>query len=558
MSAPVSTAVSSVPCCFSGATSCAGISSSAVASDPGHGAPRLSTSVAPALVDQTALFRGFLAYLENQQSVSSAVSTLASVQANTSLVYSAAPSGRPISVVGLPPGTSPLFAPVRGSGSGRGWGPQGRPPHRGLASSFPAHLVAAREVTGLERDRSWGAPSSWGYYGEGAPTAVGDQAYLGLDYGEYGFSSDPYRPHTFEQQPPSDFGSEFEFSDHSALPEDDFSGDADNYRGVDPRVVDREARSILYRYMGDLYRDASDTIGEPSHGAGSELGGCPTAPNSGLFSDAPRRRSGINLPSEFGSEFSRLDSANDFKAVPRGSDSTFLFNEPGQSKFFGPKRLAPETVAFANSLRDPVSANKSPVDSKEFKRDFSHWSFVDRASSLAGRLAIYSAALADILCRAVELEVTEEDLVTVRALILEISAMQFSQAARLRLFAIERNRHNTLTSLGLRDRLNVNAAVRIPRDGEFLFGGKLLECVDSDISMHKRAREVAGRLAKPRLSENVLRGQRFRPYTSFSSRGRGQPFRVRGRGFRRSVRGRGMAQGRGFPMWSSSSGFSQK
>ena len=82
-----------------------------------------------------------------------------------------------------------------------------------------------------------------------------------------------------------------------------------------------------------------------------------------------------------------------------------------------------------------------------------------------------------------------------RALILEISAMQFSQAARLRLFAIDRNRHLTLNSLGLRDRMNVSAAVRIPRDGEFLFGGKLLESVDSDISMHKRAKEVAGRLA---------------------------------------------------------------
>ena len=138
-------------------------------------------------------------------------------------------------------------------------------------------------LTGLERDRSWGAPSSWGYFGEGAPTAVGDQTSVGLDYGEYGFSSDPYRPHTFEHQPPSDFGSEFEVLDHSALPEDDFSGDVDNYRGVDPRAVDQEARSILYRYMGDLYRDASDTVGEPSHGAGSELGGVIRLRISGSF-----------------------------------------------------------------------------------------------------------------------------------------------------------------------------------------------------------------------------------------------------------------------------------
>ena len=38
--------------------------------------------------------------------------------------------------------------------------------------------------------------------------------------------------------------------------------------------------------------------------------------------------------------------------------------------------------------------------------------------------------------------------------------------------------------------MNISAAVRIPRDGEFLFFGKFLDGIDSDISMHKRAREV--------------------------------------------------------------------
>ena len=340
-------------------------------------------------------------------------------------------------------------------------------------------------------------------------------------------------------------------------PSSGVSGDVDNYRGVVPHVVDKEARSLLFNYMGDLYRDATDTIGEPSHGAGSELGGWYSAPNTGLFTDAPRCRLGINLPSEFATEYSRMDKTNDFKAVPRGSYSTFLFNDPGQSQFFGPKRLAPDTVAFSNSLRDPVSVNKSPLDSREFKRDFSLWSFVDRASSLAGRLAIYSAALTDILIRAVELEVSEEDLITVRALILEISAMQFSQAAHLRLFAPDRNCAFTLNSLGLTDRMNISAAVRIPRDGEFLFSGKFLDGVDSDISMHKRAREVAGRIAKPRFSD-ASRRQRFRPATSFSSRGRAQPFRARGRGFRRPVRGRGAAYGRGTPVWSAASASNRK
>ena len=138
-------------------------------------------------------------------------------------------------------------------------------------SFFPARLPYARVFPGLEEDRSWGAPPFWGDFGGRAPTAVGDQSYLGPVYGEYSYPSDPYRPHMLEQPPPSDFGLEYDILDPFVSPEDDFSGDVDNYRGVDARAVDKEARSLLYRYMGDLYRDATDTIGEPSHGAGSEL-----------------------------------------------------------------------------------------------------------------------------------------------------------------------------------------------------------------------------------------------------------------------------------------------
>ena len=159
---------------------------------------------------------------------------------------------------------------------------------------------------------------------------------------------------------------------------------------------------------------------------------------------------------------------NAFKAVLRGTDNAFLFAEPDQSLFFGPKQLAPDTIAFADSLRDPATT-KSPLESKEYKRESSVWAFISRASSLAGRLAIYSAALTDILVRAEELEVSEEDAVTVRALLLELSAMQFSQAARMLLFATSHYRNLTLSSMGLRDRLNISAAVRIPRDGEYLF-----------------------------------------------------------------------------------------
>ena len=140
---------------------------------------------------------------------------------------------------------------------------------------------------------------------------------------------------------------------------------------------------------------------------------------------------------------------------------------------------------------------------------------------------------------------SEEDVVTIRALILEVSAMQFSGAAHMQLFAIGQHRNLALDTMGLRDRLNVSAAVRIPKDGEYLFNGRLLDSVDTDLSMNKRVKEVSSRLAKPRR-EDAFRRTRTRPYTSFSSQGRGRSFRARGRGFSRPTRGRGGAFGRGF------------
>ena len=132
----------------------------------------------------------------------------------------------------------------------------------------------------------------------------------------------------------------------NTLPEDYFSGDVDNYRGTIPALLIGRLALFCTDIWGTftamrLILSGSRRTGQaPSWGGGG--GGWHSAPYSGLFFDAPRRRPGINLPSEFGSEFSRLDLANDFKAVPRGSDSTFRFNEPGHSKFFGPKRLAPD------------------------------------------------------------------------------------------------------------------------------------------------------------------------------------------------------------------------
>ena len=128
------------------------------------------------------LFRDILSFMERQRArppvTSSAVSSSAPVQSSRRLIYTAALSGLPYSAVN-PPVPSSLPAPVSGSRGVQGH--QGRPLFRentsrcllsssllGYGTSRPSH----------EGDRSWGSPS-WGSFGEGVPTAVGGQDFLG-------------------------------------------------------------------------------------------------------------------------------------------------------------------------------------------------------------------------------------------------------------------------------------------------------------------------------------------------------------------------------------------
>ena len=129
------------------------------------------------------------------------------------------------------------MAPVLGGGGGSG--AAGATTLRTDPPFYSTRLRRACCNTGYEGDRSWGAPILWGAFGEGAPTAVGDQNYLGPYHGEYLYPSDPYRSHPFEHQPPpfQDFGTDFVPSfPSSANSEADFlgSGDIVNFQGVVP------------------------------------------------------------------------------------------------------------------------------------------------------------------------------------------------------------------------------------------------------------------------------------------------------------------------------------
>ena len=119
--------------------------------------------------------------------------------------------------------------------------------------------------------------------------------------------------------------------------------------------------------------------------------------------------------------------------------------------------------------------------SKDYRLLDKSWQFVSEASAFAARLAAYSTALVDLLIRADELVVSEEDKASVHGLLLDLSALNFSQASRMKLHATKCRRHLALSSLKLPKDFNENAVDRISCVGPRIFGGKFLEAVDSDL-----------------------------------------------------------------------------
>ena len=69
------------------------------------------------------------------------------------------------------------------------------------------------------------------------------------------------------------------------------------------------------------------------------------------------------------------------------------------------KKIVLGTRAFGSA----VCARSSPFKSSDFKRHEYKWKFVENASSLCERIAIFSTILAYIIGRAEALQVTQED-----------------------------------------------------------------------------------------------------------------------------------------------------
>ena len=256
------TAVFGFACCVSGATSCAGNSSSAFLL-VAQSMASLGRPLASPLLWSISTFsheiyhRGFVSRVRFNLTVVHVLFTLLP------------PSDRPFSTVGNTSRSLPtLPAPVRGlRGLGGGWGQQGRPPLRG----FSPHFFPARFPW-----REKGFPRTGGKQILGCSSFFWGDFRWTSTYGGRGsiilrpslrwvfrfYPSDPYRPHTLEHVASFGFRTglclfgSFRVSGRTIFPVT-----FDNFRRVVPRVVDKEARSLLFKYMGDLYRVATNIFG---------------------------------------------------------------------------------------------------------------------------------------------------------------------------------------------------------------------------------------------------------------------------------------------------------
>ena len=339
---------------------------------------------------------------------------------------------------------------------------------------------------------------------------------------------------------------------HSAEPidpshsfDDDFSVQDDDFVYAEDSVSDcvstgLEAEALLKRYGGDLYL--------PSYNkAPGEFASNTPSDSARFFRTRTSDEAGIELPLGFSREYDNISSSREFNGMVGSISKGFRFQKETAEKYFITEKASLELMALGDSL-----AESFPLKARAFREEDSRWCRMSDSSRSISRLSVYSTALADLLVRADELDIKPEDHVTIQSLLLAISQLTFTQAARATVFAFRQRRKLAFESLGLRKQATSFNVEAIPCKGPYLFAGQLLDTVDLEISMHKRASDLAYKL-KPLLSTKTAPSfaSPFRGGTAYRSRGRARFPRASRAVFRSAYRSRsrgaaGLSRGRGF------------
>ena len=192
-----------------------------------------------------------------------------------------------------------------------------------------------------------------------------------------------------EAFPPSPFlpdTAEWEESD-SLFPSEDLAYTSTSAAKL--AYVAGEAESLLTRYMGDLYAPVSD-ITPPGESSSTQ---------SSFFVEHNLPKSGIVLPPDVIHEYERVSKAPR-KPVPAGAHH-FRFAQPHSEKYFDTEGPSPELLALGASLSSP-----NALTTPSFRKEDKKWKFMSKATRFSARLAVFQAALIDLLSRADDLGVT--------------------------------------------------------------------------------------------------------------------------------------------------------
>ena len=103
----------------------------------------------------------------------------------------------------------------------------------------------------------------------------------------------------------------------------------------------------------------------------------------------------------------------------------FQFTPDTTEQFFKTESLSNDLLALGASMSNP-----NPLLLPQFKKEDARWKVVSSSARTSLRLATYSTALLDILTRAEELQVSEDDRTNIGTIFITISELSFVQATR--------------------------------------------------------------------------------------------------------------------------------
>ena len=121
-----------------------------------------------------------------------------------------------------------------------------------------------------------------------------------------------------------------------------------------------------------------------------------SVPEPGFFRPPPSSQSGISVPPDILAEFDRVAATPTLKPTPSVSAPlAFPVADAQAQSHFVTEVPSPELLVLGD---EAITGN--PIKSKSYRSEDSHWKFVSAASRYSLRLAAFSTALSDLLCRA--------------------------------------------------------------------------------------------------------------------------------------------------------------